>query len=143
MGGFLLVMACEHEGIETDEFFVCRKCGLVPYLYLPDVDWYGHSIITKEYKDSDRLLAVDRAAKQFFEKTGLKTRSFDIILQRLRAMKMNAGFKSLNYPIAITSTGRGRGSRKILTKIAKIMGAIHAASRAKHSVRQALAKTTP
>ena len=46
---------CVHEGIDTDEEYVCQKCGLVlGQIYCPDVHWLEHAIKAREYSDMDR-----------------------------------------------------------------------------------------
>ena len=35
----------EHEGVETEEDFVCCQCGLVlSSIYQPDVHWHEHAV---------------------------------------------------------------------------------------------------
>jgi len=84
---------CVHEGVETEEAFCC-KCGLVlDELYQPDVLWWEHSLMDREY--SDRLIAVDDALTKFMEKTNLYTKMpLYLIQERLRSMKFDSGYCS-------------------------------------------------
>ena len=95
---------CEHEGVETEEDFVCCKCGLVlSSIYQPDVHWHEHAVLDRQYTDSDRLVAVDKNLVKFMEKANLH-RSLPLVVmqERLRAMKISSGYKNLNYAIALT-----------------------------------------
>ena len=95
---------CVHEGVETEEAYVCRKCGLVlDNLYHPDVRWFEHATLDREYTDADRLIALDEALVKFMEKTELRpTVPLFLIQERLRALKIDCGYKNLNYAIALT-----------------------------------------
>ena len=94
---------CEHEGIETEEALVCCKCGLVlDNIYLPDVHWFDHAQMERSYTSADRLNAVDKALVKFIEKIGYCTNiPLNVIEDRVRAMKIESGFKSLNYALAV------------------------------------------
>ena len=95
---------CEHEAIETEEAVVCQRCGLVlDNLYGPDVHWFDHAVMPRVYSARDQLNAVDKALYKFIDRICLQT---DIpmytVQERLRAMKIDAGYKSLNYAIALS-----------------------------------------
>ena len=100
----LEIDSCEHEGVETEEAFVCRRCGLVlDNLYLPEYNWTDRCVIPRQYRASDRLDAVDRALDKFLNRISLQTYlPMYIVQSRLRAMKIDAGYKSLNYAIALS-----------------------------------------
>ena len=69
---------CLHEGTDTDEEYVCQKCGLVfGQIYCPGVHWLEHAIKAREYSDMDRLNAVDKTLADFLDKVGF---SFHFIL---------------------------------------------------------------
>ena len=52
---------CEHEGVETEEDFVCCECGLVlSGIHQTDVHWHEHTVLDRQYTDSDRLVAVGK-----------------------------------------------------------------------------------
>ena len=65
---------CVHEGIETDEAFVCQHCGLVlGSLYGPDVHWFDHAVMLRVYSARDQLNAVDKALYKFIDRICLQT----------------------------------------------------------------------
>jgi len=98
---------CDHEGIDTEEAFVCKKCGLVlDNIYLPDVNWFEHAMPARIYSDVDRLQAVNKNLIRFMEKAGLQ-RSLYIIQERMRVMKINCCYQSLNYAIALACIFKG------------------------------------
>ena len=98
-----------HEGVETEECYVCCKCGLVlDNLYRPDVDWFEHSMLDRRYTDVDRCNAVDKNLLKFLEKVNMRSSlPLHIIQQRLRAMKIDSGYKNLNYAIALLCIHEG------------------------------------
>ena len=62
---------CVHEGTDTDEEHVCRKCGLVlGQFYCRDVPWLEHAMKAIEYSDMDRLNAVDKTLADFLDRVG-------------------------------------------------------------------------
>ena len=93
-----------HEGIETDEEFVCSECSLVlGQVYCPDVHWLEHAVKAKEHTDMSRLNAVDKTLADILDKVGW----YDLLplhdVQELpKAMKFRSHFKSLNYAIALS-----------------------------------------
>lgn len=95
---------CIHEGVETEEDYVCCKCGLVlDNIYRVDVHWFDHATEDREYNDSDRLQAVDKTLIKFMEKSDLRSSMPLFSMQQcLRSMKINSGYKNLNYAIALT-----------------------------------------
>ena len=100
---------CVHEGIETDEAFVCQHCGLVlGSLYGPDVHWFDHAVMPRVYSARDQLNAVDKALYKFIDRICLQTDlPMYTVQERLRAMKIDAGYKSLNYAIALSCVLEG------------------------------------
>ena len=95
---------CVHEGIETDEDYVCHKCGLVlGQIYQPDVHWLDHAMMVRQYTDMDRLNAVDKTLAAFLEKIGwCDSLPLHEVQELLKAMKYRSGYRSLNYAIALT-----------------------------------------
>ena len=60
---------CVHEGIETDEEFVCQKCGLVlGQVYNRDLHWLEYAVKAREVTDIDRLNAVDQTLADFLDR---------------------------------------------------------------------------
>ena len=77
---------CDHEGVETEEDFVCRKCDLaLSGISQPDVYWREHAVLDQEYTDADRLTAVDKNLIKFMERANLH-RSLPLVVtqERLR-----------------------------------------------------------
>ena len=95
---------CLHEGTDTDEEYVCQKCGLVlGQIYCPDVHWLEHAIKAREYSDMDRLNAVDKTLADFLDKVGWHdSLPLHDVQELLKAMKFRSGFRSINYAIALT-----------------------------------------
>ena len=63
---------CVHESIETEEAYVCCKCGLVlEDIFQPDIHWCDHALMPRIYGGADRLNAIDLLSKY------LGTRVFD------------------------------------------------------------------
>ena len=63
---------CNHEGVETEEDFVCCKCGLVlSSIFQPDVHWHQHAVLDRQYTYSDRLVGLDKNLVKFMEKVNL------------------------------------------------------------------------
>ena len=95
---------CEHEAIETEEAVVCQRCRLVlDNLYGPDVHWFDHAVMPRVYNARDQLNAVNKALYKFIDRICLQTDlPMYTVQERLRAMKIDAGYKSLNYAIALS-----------------------------------------
>ena len=95
---------CVHEAVETDEAYVCCKCGLVlEDIFQPDVHWLDHAMMARQYTNMDRLNAVDKALAAFLEKVGWDdSLPLHDVQELLKAMKFRSGYKSLNYAIALT-----------------------------------------
>ena len=95
---------CENEAIETEEAVVCQRCGLVlDNLHGPDVHWFDHAVMPRVYSARDQLNAVDKALCKFIDRICLQTDlPMYTVQERLRAMKIDAGYKSLNYAIAVS-----------------------------------------
>ena len=93
-----------HEGIETDDEYVCQKCGLVlGQVYNPDLHWLEHAMKARENSDMNRLNAVDKTLADFLDKVG----SYDSLTRHdiqelLKAIQFRSHYKSLNYAIALT-----------------------------------------
>ena len=97
---------CVHEGIETEEEFVCQKCGLVlGQVYCPDVHWLEHAVKSKEHTDMSRLNAMDKTLGDFLDRIGWYDSlplPWHDVQELLKAMKFRSHLKSLNYAIALT-----------------------------------------
>ena len=93
---------CLHvDQVEHEGFHVCTQCGLVlDRVFQPEVNWTSRCVIAKSYSPSDSLQAVDKHLIAFMEKTGIRA-PLHPIQERLRFMKMQSGYKSLNYAIAL------------------------------------------
>ena len=96
---------CLHdECAETEEAFVCRKCGLVlDHLYQPNMDWCNDAMMDRQYTHADRLNAIDNSLLIFLEKASCTGSSLPlfVIQERLQTMKITSGYQSLNYAIAL------------------------------------------
>ena len=92
--------ACLHEDqVEHEGFYVCTQCGLVlDHVFQPEVNWTSRCVIAKSYTPHDSLQAVDKHLSAFMEKTGIRA-PLHPIQERLRFMKMQSGYKSLNYAL--------------------------------------------
>ena len=95
-------VVCLHgDQVEHEGFHVCTQCGLVlDHVFQPEVNWTSRCVIAKPYSPSDSLQAVDKHLIAFLEKTGIRA-PLHPIQERLRFMKMQSGYKSLNYAIAL------------------------------------------
>ena len=52
---------CVHESIETEEAYVCCKCGLVlEDIFQPDIHWCDHVLMPQIYGGADRLNAMHK-----------------------------------------------------------------------------------
>ena len=98
-----LELVCLHlDQVEHDGYYVCSACGLVlDTLYQPEVNWTDRCVISKSYSSTDRIQAVDRHLIEFMQKTGIVS-PLHPIQERLKFMKKESGYKSLNYAIALT-----------------------------------------
>ena len=60
---------CVHESIETEEAYVCCKCGLVlEDIFQPDIHWCDHALMPRIYGGADRLNAM-LGVKGMFERS--------------------------------------------------------------------------
>lgn len=94
---------CLHAGQVVHEgYHVCTACGLVlDPVFEAEVDWETRCVKPRSYTGTDRLQAVDRHLVDFMSKTGV-TVPIHPVQERLRFMKKEGGFKSINYAIALT-----------------------------------------
>ena len=95
--------------METEEAYVCCKCGLVlsvcvvEDIFQPDVHWLDHAMMARQYTNMDRLNAVDKTLADFLDKVGwYDSLPLHDVQELLKAMKFRSHFKSLNYAIALT-----------------------------------------
>ena len=90
---------CEHESIETEEAYVC--C-VVEDTFQPDIHWCDHALMPRIYGGADRLNAMHKVLIKFLDKISFCTYlPMYKLEERLRDMKINSGFKSLNYAIYV------------------------------------------
>ena len=84
---------CVREAVETEESYVCCKCGLVlEDIFQPDVHWFDHAMMARQYTNMDRLNAVDKALDAFLEKVGwCDSLPLHDIQELLKAMKFRSG----------------------------------------------------
>ena len=94
---------CQHcDQVEHEGFYVCTKCGLaLGHVFQPEVNWTSRCVIPHTYSSTDRLQALDKHLRQFMEKTGIKM-PLHPIQEKLRYMKIESGYKNLNYAIALS-----------------------------------------
>ena len=94
---------CVHEAIQTEEAYVCCKCGLVlEDIFQPDIHWCDHALMPRIYSGTDRLNAMNKALINFLDKVSFCTYlPMYTLEERLRGMKIDSGFKSLNYAICV------------------------------------------
>ena len=94
---------CVHESIETEEAYVCCKCGLVlEDIFQPDIHWCDHVLMPRIYGGADRLNAMHKVLIKFLDKISFCTYlPMYTLEERLRDMKIDSGFKSLNYAICV------------------------------------------
>ena len=94
---------CVHESIETEEAYVCCKCGLVlEDIFQPDIHWCDHALMPRIYGGADRLNAMHKVLIKFLDKISFCTYlPMYTLEERLRNMKIDSGFKSLNYAICV------------------------------------------
>ena len=94
---------CVHESIETEEAYVCCKCGLVlEDIFQPDIHWCDHAFMPRIYGGADRLNAMHKVLIKFLDKISFCTYlPMYTLEERLRDMKIDSGFKSLNYAICV------------------------------------------
>ena len=86
-----------HEGS-----YVCTECGLVMVSdFQPEAKWRDRCVIAHAYTATDRLQAIDKHLLEFMEKADVRA-PLQPIQERLRFMKKESGYKSLNYAIALT-----------------------------------------
>ena len=65
---------CVHESIETEEAYVCCKCGLVlEDIFQPDIHWCDHALIPRIYGGADRLNAMHKVLIKFLDKISFCT----------------------------------------------------------------------
>ena len=95
--------ACTGESIETEEAYVCCKCGLVlEDIFQPDIHWCDHALMPRIYGGADRLNAMHKVLIKFLDKISFCTYlPMYTLEERLRDMKIDSGFKSLNYAICV------------------------------------------
>ena len=94
---------CVHESIETEEAYVCCKCGLVlEDIFQPDIHWCDHALMPRIYGGADRLNAMHKVLIKFLDKISFCTYlPMYTLEERLRDMKIDSGFKYLNYAICV------------------------------------------
>ena len=99
-----------HEAIQTEEAYVCCKCGLVlEDIFQPDIHWCDHALMPRIYSGTDRLNAMNKALINFLDKVSFCTYlPMYTLEERLRDMKIDSGFKSLNYAICVMCIPRRR-----------------------------------
>ena len=102
---------CEHEGVDSKEFHVCSKCGLVlDNLYaFPGYPLYS---ILPSYTDVIRLKAVDRHLNAFLEKVGLETSLYPL-QENMRMLKMQTQYKTINYALAVACILRDNDEARV------------------------------
>ena len=88
---------CVHESIETEEAYVCCKCGLVlEDIFQPDIHWCDHALMPRIYGGADRLNAMHKVLIKFLDKISFCTYlPMYTLEERLRDMKIDSGFKNL------------------------------------------------
>ena len=60
---------CVHESIETEEAYVCCKCGLVlEDIFQPDIHWCDHALMPRIYGGADRLNAMHKVLIKYLDK---------------------------------------------------------------------------
>ena len=94
---------CVHsEQVMHEGYYVCTGCGMVmESIFLPEVDWEKRCTRTRTYSSTDRITAVDRHLRGFLEKADI-SHPVHPIQEKLRFMKIESRFKSINYAIALT-----------------------------------------
>ena len=94
---------CVHESIETEEAYVCCKCGLVlEDIFKPDIHCCDHALMPRIYGGADRLNAMHKVLIKFLDKISFCTYlPMYTLEERLRDMKIDSGFKNLNYAICV------------------------------------------
>ena len=95
---------CMHEGEQVlhEGSYVCTECGLVMVSdFQPEAKWRDRCVIAHAYTATDRLQAVDKHLLEFMVKADVRA-PLHPIQERLRFMKKESGYKSLNYAIALT-----------------------------------------
>ena len=94
---------CVHESIETEEAYVCCKCCLVlEDIFQPDIHWCDHALMPRIYGGADRLNAMHKVLIKVLDKISFCTYlPMYTLEERLRDMKIDSGFKSLNYAICV------------------------------------------
>ena len=98
--GWALVDSCRHEGVDSGEYYVCCKCGLVlDNLY--GLNRTENCIAPSQYNDRKRLKAVDHHLIAFLEKVGLQTSIYPL-QESLRILKTQGHYKTINYAIALS-----------------------------------------
>ena len=93
---------CMHEGEQVlhEGSYVCTECGLVMVSdFQPEAKWRDRCVIA--HASTDRLQAVDKHLLEFMVKADVRA-PLHPIQERLRFMKKESGYKSLNYAIALT-----------------------------------------
>ena len=79
---------CVHESIETEEAYVCCKCGLVlEDIFQPDIHWCDHALMPRIYGGADCLNAMHKVLIKFLDKAKQKkvsasTNPTDRVLKR-------------------------------------------------------------
>ena len=94
---------CMHSDDEVlqEGSYVCTGCGLVlTSEFRAEVNWADRCIIARSYTPIDRLQAVDKHLITFFEKTGVNS-PLHPIQEKLRYIKKECKYKSLNYAISL------------------------------------------
>ena len=94
---------CVHESTETEEAYVCCKCGLVlEDIFQPDIHWCDHALMPRIYGGADRLNGMHKVLIKFLDKISFCTYlPMYTLEERLHDMKIDSGFKSLNYAICV------------------------------------------
>ena len=65
---------CVHESIETEEDYVCCKCGLMlEDIFQPDIHWCDHALMPRIYGGADRLNAMHKVLIKFLDKASART----------------------------------------------------------------------
>ena len=93
---------CPHyDQVVHEGSYVCTSCGLVlSQVFMPEVNWSDRCVMPSIYSASDRLGAVDKHLAWFLEKSGIRA-TLHPVQERLRFMKKECRYKSINYALAL------------------------------------------